>query len=530
MSKLFTLITLWAGTMAAMATDYTGKLVVNINGTSTVPVNTTISVDELANGKYSLELKNFMLVAGKGEEDTMPIGTITLTDVDGTTANNSTILRTSQTITIAPGDTPGVDFWMGTMIGEVPVNVTAELKESKLYALIDIDMPGVGAIQVVFDDVYQILNSGFELFHTASAGGETSDEPDYWHSFMSCSGSFASIVNSVPHTFISDEVRPGSNGASSVLVKSGKVMGFVVANGTLTTGRLQAGAMSATDTKNCAFNDITLNDVDANGDPFYSLLNGKPDSLSVWVKFTQETPQKNYPYATITAVITDGSYYQEPTPKDNDYKDIIVAKAANNTIESNDGIWQKLTIPFDYESYTEKDAKTILVTISTNAEPGKGTANDKLYVDDLELIYNCSATAISIKGTPIADFGNAADNVYEVVLDEESADINSDDIEVITDGKGARVTIETADVDCIGGGSDAIITVTSNDLKKSNTYYVKTRSAQYAGINNASVNAGGKAEVMAVYNMNGQMIKTPAKGSICIVKYTNGKTVKMVVK
>ena len=56
MKKLFTLITLFAGTVAAMGTDYTDKLVVNINNTATVPVTTTISVEEQPDGKYSLQL------------------------------------------------------------------------------------------------------------------------------------------------------------------------------------------------------------------------------------------------------------------------------------------------------------------------------------------------------------------------------------------------------------------------------------------------------------------------------------------
>ena len=50
MKKLFTLITLFAGTVAAMGTDYTDKLVVNINNTATVPVTTTISVEEQPDG------------------------------------------------------------------------------------------------------------------------------------------------------------------------------------------------------------------------------------------------------------------------------------------------------------------------------------------------------------------------------------------------------------------------------------------------------------------------------------------------
>lgn len=528
MKKLFTLITLFAGTVAAMGTDYTDKLVVNINNTATVPVTTTISVEEQPDGKYSLQLKNFMLTAGKNPEDVMPVGTINISDVDGTSAGNTTMLSTSQSIKIENGDTPGIDFWMGSMLPEVPVNVKAEMAAERLYALITINMPGIGDIEVVFGDVYQMANSGFELFHTATSGDVTSDEPDNWHSFMSCTGAFASLVSTVPHTFISQEARPGSAGTSSVLIKSGKVLGIVVANGTMTNGRLQAGAMSATDPKNCAFIDITSEDTDTNGDLFHNKFYGKPDSMSVWVKFTQETPQTDYPYATVTAVITDGSYYQEPVDKD--YTDIIVARAANATIESKDGVWQKLTIPFDYEPYTDKDAKTILMTFSTNAGAGKGTGNDELYVDDLEMIYNCSATGITIKGTPVDGFGTAADTVYEVIVDGDNADVDIADIAVTTNGKGARVTMEKADVDCIGGGSDVIITVTSADLKKNNTYCVKTRSAQYAGINNAAIGAGGKEEVKAIYNVNGQQIKSPAKGSICIVKYTNGKTVKKIVK
>lgn len=526
MRKLFTLITLFAGTVAATATDYTDELEVIIDGMSTKQP-AVISVDEQGDGKYTLSLNNFVLMGQ------MPVGNITLKDVEGTVTPEVTTIQTKQTIQIEAGNMEGISEqdWLGPQLPPVPVDMTAEIRGDKLYTVINIDMTKTlgQSIGVVFGNGgYHMANSGFETFHTATSGKATSDEPDNWHSFMSSTGTYAGLVSTVPHTFISEEVRPGSTGTKSVLIKSGKVFGIVVANGTMTNGRLSANAMTADDPKNNAFIDITSEDTDANGDPFYTMFYGKPDSMSVWVKFTQETPQADYPYATVTAVITDGSYYQEPVDKD--YKDIIVARASNATIESNGGVWQKLTMPFDYASYTDKAAKTILMTFSTNAGAGKGTGNDELYVDDLELIYNCSATGISVKGTPIANFGSAADNTYEVIIDGESADISADDIEVTTDGKGARVTIETADVDCIGGGSDAIITVTSNDLKKSNTYYVNTRSAQYAGINNASVNAGGKEEVKAIYNMNGQMVKTPAKGSVCIVKYTNGKTVKKIVK
>lgn len=525
MKKLFTLIAMLAGTTAAMATDYTDKLVVTIDGTYTPATDNVISVEEQADGTYNLQLKNFILKFS--EENVMPVGTINVPNVKGTKNDASTLLTSNQDILIVDGDLPGIHYWAGKELGPVPVNVNADMKDGHLYALITIGFMGMN-IEVTFGDVYQMANSGFEYFHTATSGSNTSDEPDQWHSFMSAAGMLAGVVGMVPHTFISDVVRPGSYGSHSVLVKSGLALGSIVANGTLTNGRLNAGGFTATDTKNNACIDMTITDVDANGDPFYTNFCGKPDSLAVWVKFTQETPQADHPYATVTAAITDGSYYQEPCDKD--YTDILVGRAANATIESKDGAWQRLSIPFDYASYTDKEAKTILVTYSTNAAPGQGTGADELYVDDMEMIYNCAATAVTVKGTPIEGFGTAADNTYEVLINGESADVETGDIVVTTDGKGSRVLMDKVDVDCIGGGSDVTITVMSEDLKHSNTYVIKTRNAKLSGISEALVNDGGRAEVKAFYNMNGQMVKSPVKGGVYVVKYTNGKTEKVTLK
>lgn len=45
----------------------------------------------------------------------------------------------------------------------------------------------------------------------------------------------------------------------------------------MTNGRLQAGAMSATDPKNCAFIDITSEDTDTNGDLFHNKFYARLD-------------------------------------------------------------------------------------------------------------------------------------------------------------------------------------------------------------------------------------------------------------
>lgn len=377
-------------------------------------------------------------------------------------------------------------------------------------------------------DKFQIANSNFESFHTASYGSATSNEPNNWHSFMSCSGSFADYVSGTPHTFISDDVRPGSAGTKSVKISSGivKVLFFSIpANGTLTTGRLQAGAMSATDTDNCAFLDMNTTDTDANGDPFYAALNGKPDAINLWVKFKQGTLSSSntaYKYATVSSTITDGSYYQDP---ENKTCSNIVAKAKNAQIESNGAEWQELNIPFDYASYAGNgvEAKAILVTMSTNAQPGVGSTDasnpDDLYVDDLTLVYNSKLASLSVKGTAVDGFDK--DTKEYNVSNEGQASI--DDIAAVADGQGAYVTKTIENVD---GGQKATITVLANDLSASNTYTLNITNTS-AGVNAIKSNSSA---VKAAYNLNGQRVSGTSNRGIYIVRQSDGNTMKVMKK
>lgn len=538
MKKIFTLMMLAASTAGAMATDYSDQLVVVMNGEEIANKQSTISVEQNEDKTYKLSINNFVLTPG------MNVGNIVVDNVKGVDGNGATYLATNQTIQITPGDLEGVGEkdWMGPGLGDVPVEVKAEVRGDKLTANIDISMQMGDSpltINVNFGSGYQIKNSGFEAFHKANlyaADGETvttsSDEPNNWHSFMSCTGDLASYVNSLPHTFISDSIRPGSTGEKSVLVTSSGVQlapGFVLpiaANGTLTTGQLQAGNMDAANPLNNAFLDLSRDTVDGNGDPFYSILNARPDSVVVWVKFKQGKVDEKNPYATLSAVITDGTYYQDP--EDKEYYN-IVAKAQDKKIATNGYAWQRLSIPFDYETYAANgvEAKAILVTISTNATPSGGSTTDSLYVDDFELIYNSTVTGINVKGKAVEGF-DAATSEYVVGISGDNADITADDIEVLTDAKGAKVFVDIADLDEAGEGSWATITVLSADLKNSSTYTVKTFTEDYlTGVTNVATDSN---EVEAIYNLNGQRVYTPAKGQVYITKYANGKTVKTVKK
>lgn len=539
MKKIFTLLTLLCTAMVGMATDYTCELTVTVNGESTDPQETTVSVEEDESGTYTLTLINFWLGS-----DT-PVGTIVVEGVEGTTEDDVLTLTTEQTIQIQDGEDDEVSTWIGPLLGDVPIVLEITIEDGNLSGSLDIDMQeSLGqTIEVVLssisdeeesdatsssDAVYQIPNSDFESFHTATYDDSSSDEPDNWHSFMSATGTWTIMVSTTAQTFSSDDVRPGSDGSSSVLIVSRSVSGIASANGTITTGRLQAGSITATSTDNCSFLDMSLDDVDDNGDPFYAELDGTPDSLAVWVKHhvgTRSDSNADYVYATISAIITDGTYYQDPEDEDETYTN-VVAKAVNAEIaavqdEDGNDEWQRVVIPFDYDSYSDNGAETkaILVTISTCAYPGGGSMDsddpDSLHVDDFSLIYNAQLASLSVDGTEVDGFDK---DTYSYSV---SADASTVSIEAEADGKGATVT---TDIDATN--NVATITVVSNDGETSNVYTIDLSGA--TGI--SSIADTTEKSVKAYYNLNGQQITTPAYGQIYIVKYTDGTTVKRVNK
>lgn len=535
MKKIFTLIALALSSVGAIADDYKEPLVINMNGISMPAGNATVSVNQNADNTCTLELKNFKL-SGAG------VGTITLEGVKTTKCGIVTALAAQKTIQIANGDDPTVDSWMGPILGNVPVNMKGEIKGDKLNAILAIDMGeafGVIGVQIgdKVNELGQIPNSGFEDFHKAkyvSMDGKNtveSDEPNGWHSFNS--GYFnkknvlASLLETALYskdTYISNETRPGSTGKQSVKLTSSMVLGIQPANGTMTTGRLQAGSLSPEDAANCSFLDMSKTDVDGNGDPFYTVMPNTPDSIAVWVKFKQGTiaDSKNK-YATISAIITDGTYYQDPENKT--YTN-VVAKAQNKTIESKDFTWQRISVPFNYAKYeaNKAEAKALLVTMSTNATPGVGSSDannpDQLFVDDIQLIYNANLTSLKVKGQNVELNDGKEYNVEGV-----KGELTANDIEVASDGQGAFITKTLTQN---GDDVNVRISITSNDLRTTNVYNVTVKGATTTGINAPVTTANGKA--VAIYTIDGKAVTNMDAKGLYIVRYADGKTVKVIKK
>lgn len=520
MKKLFTSVLLLLSALTMQAEDYTGNLHINV---PQIGIDTnqdaSISVTAQQDGNYELKIENFNF---SGE----PVGTIDVKDVKATKGENgltilyfngNTVIQDDGQEGILVGSTVDIELnGMLTSVGfRANIDIVADIDGNSLPVTVNFTPDGKAA---------QIPNSDFENFHTATYGNYSSTEADHWHSFTSAyTTSFLyNAARKTKQSFEADGGRPGTAGKKCLLIKSAKPVG-VPANGTVTTGRIQAGSMVATDAKNCAFLDLSNTAVDDKGDPFYTTLTTMPDAIEFYCRFKQGQDNLSNKYASMRAVITDGTYYQDPEG-DTGHKN-VVAVAANKTIEGTD-VWQKVTAMFDYEPYAEneKDPKAILVTISTNSEPGVASSDennpDYIYIDDLSLIYNANLTSLKFKGEELFQEGKTE---YTV---NASGNVSLDDIEVMSDGIGAYESTSLEEVD---GGCKATITITSEDLKTQNVYVLNIKGGTVTGINKhqtATFQNGTKA----IYNLAGQQVGDMSKAGVYIIERTDGSTVKVLKK
>lgn len=521
MKKLFTLLFVAMTALTGMADTYNGPLHIDIDG-KTVDQTTDITIEKQADGNYTLKLMNFKIKMGL----TMNVGNIIITDVPAVSNGQTLMLKTKKNIAITGGS-------MDYLLKSVPIDMIGELRDGDFYTNINISM-ATQKIKVTFGtDKYQLPNAGFETYHTATVTSPddpndkaTSDEPNYWHSFMSASGPLVYFAGYNPVAFKCDDVRPGSTGKQSLKLKSFNAF-IAIANGTITTGRMNTGDVIASNTDaNYAWSDMSNTDKDAHGDPFYATLYSLPDAMKVWLKFKQGTANAEHPYATATAIINDGTEFHEPAPSKTTYTN-VVGEARNAKIAETGDEWKEFTIPFTYDAFAQygAKAKSVLVTLSTNADAGQGSDGDLLYVDDLSFVYNAGLKAITLT----ADNGEVftVDGVNSETKEYTATvpfDVTADNLKAISDGKGAYVSTTIAD-------GKATFEITSNDLATTNVYTLnfKKGNAQgiTSGINGAQV---AKAQTAGIYTIDGMRVNAITKPGLYIVKDANGNVKKVLKK
>lgn len=523
MKKLFTLLFVAMTALTGMADTYNGPLHIDIDG-KTVDQTTDITIEKQADGNYTLKLMNFKFKLGV----TMNVGNIIITDVPAVSNGQTLMLKAKKNIAITGGS---MDF----MLKSVPIDMIGELRDGDFYTNINISMANQ-KIKVTFGTAkYQLPNAGFETYHTATVTSpddpnekSTSDEPNYWHSFMSASGNPALVYMAGynPVAFKCNDVRPGSTGKQSLMLKSID-MYIAIANGTITTGRMNTGDYVASNTDaNYAWSDMSNTDKDAHGDPFYATLYSLPDAMKVWLKFKQGTANAQHPYATATAIINDGTEFHEPAPSKTVYTN-VVGEARNAKIAETGDEWKEFTIPFTYDAFAQygAKAKSVLVTLSTNADAGQGSDGDLLYVDDLSFVYNAGLKAITLTAENGEVFNvdgvNAETKEYTATV---PFDVTANNLKAVSDGKGAYVSTTIAD-------GKATIEITSNDLATTNVYTLNIKKGNAQGITSGINGAqAAQAQAAGIYTIGGMRVNAITKPGLYIVKGADGSVKKVLKK
>ena len=379
--------------VALQAVTFTGPITVTAYG-STNTTTVTVQADQNANGLYTFQLSVPMF------------GTMVMNDVPAVTVGSITTFTCERNV--------------GTTLGTMRTVLTARMTGSEGHEMMaaDVRIPD-HAVTMWFNtvgDYFQLPNSNMEAW-TNSNG-----EPDRWHGFETAKGGFASMSAGIAKLEKSTDIHSGAEGSYSAVMTAGSFWG-IVGNGTMTNGRLNAGSMTATDTKNHAEMSASSTEVDPNGFPFYMPLYAKPDALSLWMKYV---PKNSSDRASVSAAAFNGDYYQEPY--DSDYACVAGRITGGASIAPCD--WTQVSFPFDYATYVNNhaDANSIFVTFSTNSHPGSGSSGDAVYVDDIALVYLAEITDLRYKGETIEGWVPSARKSYDMTLDAapEADDFTAD--------------------------------------------------------------------------------------------------------
>lgn len=486
MKKLYTIVSLMLSSLSIMATDFKDcSMAIKSNiSTNIEKSNTTVFI----NG-------NTFSINGLKYDNT-DLGNVELTNLQVINgySDGTMVYATSEPQYITIG-------------GEkVAANFRGEVRNSKFRGILNLTVNGSNYIAMIgdkADELGQLPNAGFENFHDASG----TKEPNGWHSFKTCAGSLSGTAGKANNTFI--ESTEKHSGTNCVKVQSDILTVKIVfvtinqpANGTMTTGRLYAGNATANDKANNSTLDFSDKDKDVNGDPFYPIFTTKPDAMTVWVKFKGNV--NKYPYATVKAILANDRVQD---PEKDDYKKNVIARAADAQIESKNFAWQELNIPFKYEN--KNTPKGMLVTISTNAEAGKASSDknnlDVIYVDDIAMIYNSGLKSAQYKNTNLS----FADNKAAIEIEGKA---NEADFSIASDGEGAYISKVLKNNEGETGKSTLYITITSNDLQKSNCFEVAITDKTATGIFN--IKSDSNATSSALYNLAGQQVSNSYKGII----------------
>ncbi len=270
-----------------------------------------------------------------------------------------------------------------------------------------------------------ITNGGFELWGNTVPTGDTHTEPTNWYSNQSGS-STASLGG---QTCFKDNTVVHS-GSFSVRVETISGPFSTVVNGSVTTGVVNAPTLSKSDGYIG-----TVNTSNSSDDRRMSFT-GRPDSIVGWYQYTQGGGSEQ---GKLRAILHTGDYYDPETPSTYhpDPTANKIADALFLTPTSNVSTWTRFSIPFSYVNSTVPTY--IMINITSSANQTTTTTGSKMWIDDLEAIYNPpAAVKNNINNGESVQVYTAGKTVYV----NDAASFNDQTILTIYDMNGKAVATQ----------------------------------------------------------------------------------------
>ena len=323
---------------------------------------------------------------------------------------------------------------------------------------------------------YQVGNSDFE-----SWGSDANEPGSGWYSFSSAN---TNDLSSLLRTLAKNQSKPlttkttgrgGTGNAAHLISKNLKVGSFGgKANGNLTTGRINMGSTTPSDSKNYNYTDRSGNNKCA--------FTGRPDAFEYWAKFKRG---ESGTYKGRCHVIIHGDCnYKDPYETESNVASYKIAEATIYAEPCTE--WTKFSDEFTYTGVTATTSY-LLASFTTNETPG-GSAGDEFDIDDIRLVYYSQLSSLTVDGVSVPSFDK---DVYSYTVNQTYVEGTTS--VVAKDNTKAGVATVEGSYDA----STAVYTVTvkgqnfSEDATNYHTYLIQFDKSTTAPAELASVSVGG---------------------------------------
>lgn len=222
-----------------------------------------------------------------------------------------------------------------------------------------------------------IPNGDFETWGNVAPGN--ADEPTGWHSNKTGSA----VAKLGPQTAFKETTNPHS-GSSCVRLETINYLTTPV-NGSLTTGVINAPSFTKSEGYIGTANYSTASDIRR------LAFVGRPDSLVGWYKYTKATSGSDAATesAKVEMFLHSGQYNVPETANGGNTLANKIGLALFVSPSQNVTTWKRFSVPFVYENADIPVYAMINMTSSNNQTTN--ASGSKLWLDDLEVIYNPSS-------------------------------------------------------------------------------------------------------------------------------------------